>query len=74
MLYQSTVHCFGSTCSPCVVYVALNRTAFDNQDAFSEAAIMNVKYNFYVDDWLTTVWSVSEAVKLINYLPKGVFN
>ena len=63
-IYQSTVHCFGLTCSPCVASYALTRTATDNETDFSEAAVQNVKSNFYVDDWLTSVRNVQEAVEL----------
>ena len=64
-VYQSTVHCFGLTCSPCVASYALARTATDNESSFLEAAIQNVKSNFYVDDWLTSVGNVQEAVELV---------
>ena len=64
-VYQSTVHCFGLTCSPCVASYALNRCAVDNQLRFSDEAIQNVKINFYVDDWLTGAIDVPHAVALI---------
>ena len=63
-VYQSTVQCFGLTCSPCVANYALNRCAVDNQLRFSDEAIQNVKFNFYVDDWLTGAIDVPHAVAL----------
>ena len=42
-VYQSTVHCFGLTCSPCVASYVLARTASDNRVDFSEAAVNNVE-------------------------------
>ena len=64
-VYQSTVHCFGWTCSLCVAKYALNRCAVDNQLRFSDEAIQNVKFNFYVDDWLTGAIDIPHAVALI---------
>ena len=64
-IYQSTVHCFGLTCSPLVANYAFNRCAVDNQLCFSDEAIQNVKFDFYVDDWLTGTIDVPHAVALI---------
>ena len=64
-VYKSMVHCFGLTCSPCVANYALNRCAVDNQLRFSDEAIQNVKFNFYVDDWLTGAIDVPHTVALI---------
>ena len=64
-VYQSTVHCFGLTCSPGVASYALARTATDKESSFSETAIQNVKSNFYGDDWPTSAGNVQEAVKLV---------
>ena len=64
-VYQSTVHCFGLTCSPCVASYALAKTAADHQSDFSDAAVDNVTTRFYVDDWLTSVKTVQQARALI---------
>ena len=64
-IYQSTVHCFGLPCSPCVATYALKRTAIDNCEKLSELAVHNVKNNFYIDDWLTSVKDINQATTLI---------
>ena len=64
-VYHSTVHCFELKCSPCAASYALARTATDNESSFSDAAIQNVRSNFYVDDWLTSVGNVQEVVELV---------
>ena len=62
--YRMKVHIFGATSSPSCTAYALKRTASDNKKAFSSEAVSTVKHNFYVDDLLKSVGSVSQAVTL----------
>ena len=76
--HQMLVHLFGATSSPSCASFALKRTAEINRQSFSVQAVATVNRNFYVDDCLKSVTSVSEAVSLVNELPllleKGGFH
>lgn len=75
-VYQMNVHPFGATSSPFCASYALRRTVVDF--AVSETCKQVVLENFYVDDCLVSVDSVSEAKRLADELrstlAKGGFN
>ena len=59
--YEMTAHAFGLASSPIVAGYALQRTAENNSEHFSEAACNTVKRNFYVDDLLKSAESLDIA-------------
>ena len=76
--YQMMVHLFGATSSPSCAAFSLRQTAKDfGKDFDPSIACMIVLHNFYVDDCLCSVPSVSKgnkvAKKLPNLLSKGGF-
>ncbi|KAK6178189.1 hypothetical protein SNE40_012999 [Patella caerulea] len=77
-IYKMTVHIFGAVSSPSCSNYALKRTAYDNQDKFSEVAVNTVLKDFYVDDCLKSVKTEFEAINLCRelrqLLSKGGFN
>ena len=50
--YRMNVHLFGATSSPSCANYALQKTAEDNIEYYSEDACQTIKKNFYVDDLL----------------------
>ena len=62
--YRMTVHLFGATSSPAVATYGLRSLAKSKIKEFYEAANFICR-DFYVDDGITSVASVSEATKLI---------
>lgn len=56
------VHLFGATSSPSCANFCLRKTAEDWKGYFSEETVNTVLKNFYVDDCLTSVKSLKEAV------------
>ena len=64
-VYRMVVHLFGAISSPSCCNVAIQRTASTQVDYYPEAsrALMT---NFYVDDFLASVTSESEALSMIN--------
>ena len=72
------LHLFGGTWSPsCCTYV-LRRIAKDNAGSYSPAAIETITRNFYVDDCLKSMPTVSESINLVSELKmlvaEGGFN
>ena len=63
--YEMCVHPFGAASSPSCANFALKRTADDNERQFGSKAADTLRENFYVDDMLKSVSSVTEAVKLV---------
>jgi hypothetical protein len=59
------VHLFGATSSPTCSTVALQRTALDHKNSFSQEICNSVRHNFYVDDFLKSVPTVDLAVSLV---------
>ena len=78
MSYKMTVHLFGGTWSPSCCTYALRRVAKDNAGSYSPATLETITQNFYVDDCLKSVPTVSEAINLVSELKKlaaeGGFN
>lgn len=60
-----TVHLFGATSSPGCSSFALKSTANDYEEEIGSKAADFVRNDFYVDDGLKSMPSVSEAVQLI---------
>jgi len=63
--YCMQVHLFGATSSPCCTNYCLKRTAKDNAENFSPEATRAVERAFYVDDFLHSVSTRTEAIRLI---------
>ena len=70
------VHLFGVTSSPSCANFAVRKTAEDHKADFDEEIINNtVNKNFYVDDCLKSVPTISKAVnQLTALLAKGGFH
>lgn len=62
--YQLTVHLFGAASSPSCANFALRKTAYDNQGEFSKEVTESLLKNFYVDDLLKSVPTVSQALEV----------
>ena len=70
-MYRMTVHLFGGTWSPSVCTFALRQTARDAQgQGFDPDVIEAVERDFYVDDYLKSVKTVTEAKKMVTDVPK----
>lgn len=63
--YRMTVHLFGAASSPGCSNFGLKKTATDNECEFGSDAAEFIKKDFYVDDGLKSVATVSEATSLI---------
>ena len=78
MSYKMTVHLFGGTWSPSCCTYALRRVAKDNAGSCSPATLETITQNFYVDDCLKSMPTVSEAINLVSELKmlaaEGGFN
>ena len=75
--YQIIVHLFGATSSPSCAAFSLRQTAYDFGKDFDPSIASIVLHNFYVDDCLCSVPSVSKGIevakKVPNLLSKGGF-
>ena len=63
--YEMCAHVFGGTSSPGCCNYALQRTARGNVSSYSKEATNTLLRNFYVDDVLKSVPSVTDALTLI---------
>ncbi|XP_046548628.1 uncharacterized protein LOC124258605 [Haliotis rubra] len=63
--YRMTVHLFGATSSPGCANFAFRQLATDYEHCHGAIAVDFVRNSFYVDDGLTSVATVDEAVNLI---------
>ena len=63
-----TVHVFGVVDSPCCANDALQRTALDQSENFSEEAVHAVLRNVYMDDVLSSKPDSKGPKQLINLL------
>ena len=63
--YRITVHLFGATSSPACANYALKMAANENEKDLGSEAANFIHRDFYVDDGLTSVESVPDAVILI---------
>lgn len=64
-VYRMKVHLFGAASSPGCANFGLRHIAAQGQGSFSESAIKFIERNFYVDDGLTSVSTVDEAIQLV---------
>ncbi|XP_072048931.1 uncharacterized protein [Amphiura filiformis] len=64
--YRMKVHLFGAVSSPGCANFGLKCVANDHEEECGSAAAKFERENFYVDDGLTSVPSVEEAIDLIN--------
>ena len=62
--YRMTVHLFGAASSPGCSNFGLKKAATDNESEFGSNAANFIRNNFYVDDGLKSVATVSEATSL----------
>lgn len=67
-VYQLNVHPFGATSSPFIANFALKQTVEDNREHFDEYTASVVEENFYVDDCLTSVDTITTAIRLVEQL------
>ena len=63
--FHMNVHLFGAVSSPAVANFSLHKTAEFGRAEFGDEAANFIRRNFYVDDGLTSVPTVQEAVTLI---------
>ena len=76
--YCMTVHVFGATSSRTCANYAMQQTAKDNAQLYSDKVVQMVAENFYMDDCLKSLHSVNEAItlsiQLTSLLKKGSFH
>ena len=65
MMYRMCVHLFGATSSPGCANFGLKQIATDNESTFGKDVADFLRKDFYVDDGLKSVSSVTEAVDMI---------
>ena len=71
--FQFTRLIFGATCSPfCAIYV-LNKCAEDNKSEFP-AALNAIKHHFYMDDYIQSLPTISEAKEVISQTTRCLKN
>ena len=63
--FRMNVHLFGAVSSPAVANYSLHKTAETGSAEFGDKAADFLCRNFYVDDGLTSVPTISEAIELI---------
>lgn len=68
LIYRMTVHLFGGIWSPSAANYALRRCATDHAEEFCEETVSTVLRNFYVDDCLKSVSSITTAIELSGQL------
>ncbi|XP_053686569.1 uncharacterized protein LOC128736113 [Sabethes cyaneus] len=68
-VYVVNVAMFGATCSPCTAQYVKNRNALDYADLYPRAVNAIIK-DHYVDDFLSSVDSVEEAVQLVQQVKR----
>jgi len=65
-VYRMRVHLFGAASSPGCANYGLKHVAIQGQGHFNEASIRFIERNFYVDDGLTSVFTIDEAIHLVS--------
>ena len=66
-IYEYQRHVFGAKSSPTCANYALKRVAVDNENEFSIAA-KTIQNNFYMDDFIKSVETPEEAIKVFKQL------
>ena len=69
-VYRMTVYLFGGTWSVNVCTYALQQAAKDHADGFEEDIVDTVLKDVYLDDWLKSTETETEANKLVTQLSK----
>ena len=71
-VYQMTVSIFGMKCSPAIANYVLRRTAEDHVEgtAESKAAVLAVRENFYMDDFLRSKTDFAAAITMQKQVTK----
>ncbi|XP_055605866.1 uncharacterized protein LOC129754035 [Uranotaenia lowii] len=64
-VYVMDVATFGATCSPCIAQFVKNRNAMEYATEFPQAA-SDIVNEHYMDDYLKSVDTPEEAVKIVN--------
>ena len=67
--YQMLVHLFGATSSPKCAAFSLRQTAYDYGKKFDSSIANIVLQNFYVDDCLCSVSTITDGIKVTKQLP-----
>ena len=65
LTYRSTVHLFGAASSPAVANFGLKQAAVDGEQKHGTEVRQFIENEFYVDDGLTSVPSIAEAINLV---------
>lgn len=63
-----TVHLFETVSSPSVTCYALGKTADDNCTDFPPEVIKTVRRNFYMDDLLKSLASITDALSIVRHV------
>ena len=66
-IYEYQRHVFGAKSSPTCANYALKQVAIDNEDEFPIAA-KTIQNNFYMDDFIKSVETAEEAIKIFKQL------
>ena len=66
-IFEYQRHVFGAKSSPTCANYAMKRVAIDNEDKFSIAA-KTIQNNFYMDDFIKSVETPEEAIKVFKQL------
>ena len=66
-IYENQRHTFGAKSSPTYAHYALELVAIDNEDEFPIAA-NTIQNNFYMDDFIKSVETPEEAIKVFKQL------
>ena len=66
-IYEYQRHVFGAKSSPTCANYALKQVAIDNEDEFPIAA-KTIQNNFYMDDFIKSVETTEEAIKVFKQL------
>ena len=64
--FRLTVQAFGLRSSPSIASYVVRRTARDNEDSYERATIDAARTSFYVDDFLKSVDTETEAIKMVS--------
>ena len=68
VIYRMTVHIFGAVSSPSCSNFALHQTIYVHRDKFDPLISQFASTNFYVDDFLCSLPTEYEAIKLVKGL------
>ncbi|XP_057380930.1 uncharacterized protein LOC130703485 [Daphnia carinata] len=69
-VYQMEVHLFGAVSSPAICAYALQQAVKDSEEP--EPLLRQISRHFYVDNWLTSFPSTSEAISTAHQLTRAL--